>query len=365
MNTPAAHPTGAHLSDEDLAPQGATLSPARIISAFLGLGIAGIIIVWGLPWIADTTWAQIGHQLARLTWTDIAWLTGLTTLGVLAYTLVMTGSIRGLRTHHAVISNLVGTMISTTFPLGGAVGVGATYAMFRSWGFNNKEVSSALTVIGVWNILGRAALPLIAAVWMMYEAVGQLPQQVVLSIGIGGGAGGVLLLGFVLAVASRRVAGGIGSFIGFFAAPFASRTGVTRQDVRGTALELREHLAATVRNGGWTMTAGMAGFLGIFAVVFWLCLRYMGVEVTPVQAFAAYAVGRLLTAFPITPGSMGVTETGALAVLLAGGAQPAAASAAVLLFSLFTNVLHVPAGLVAGAAWILTAGRAGRAPTDG
>ncbi|WP_462418120.1 lysylphosphatidylglycerol synthase transmembrane domain-containing protein [Kytococcus sp. Marseille-QA3725] len=348
--------------DDDLDPQGASLSPARIASAFLGLGIAGTIIIWGLPWIADTTWTQIGTQLGRLSGPNIAWLTGLTSVAVLFYTLVMTGSIRGLKTGQAVISNLVGTMISTTFPLGGAVGVGATYAMFRSWGFPRKDVSSALTVIGVWNILGRAALPAIAAAWMLYEAVGTLPRQVVLSLMIGGGAGGGLLVGFVLAVASRTVAGAIGSSIGWLASPFIARLDVEREDFRQVALDLRERIATTVRTGGWTMTLGMAGFLGFYAVVFWLCLRFMGVDISPVQAFAAYAVGRLLTAFPVTPGSMGVTEAGALAILVAGGASPAGASAAGLLFSLFTNVLHVPAGVVAGAVWILTAGRAGNRP---
>lgn len=348
--------------EDDLDPQGAPLSPARIASAFVGLAVAGVIIVWGLPWIADTSWSQIGTQLRRLSTSDIAWLTGLTSAAVLCYTFVMTGSIRGLRTGQAVISNLVGTMISTTFPLGGAVGVGATYAMFRSWGFARKDVSSALTVIGVWNILGRAALPAIAAAWMLWEAVGTLPRQVVFALTVGGVAGGGLLLFFVLAVASRTVAGSLGSSIGWLANPFIGRLEVERDDFRRVALELRERIATTVRTGGWTMTAGMAGFLGLYGVVFWLCLRFMGVDISPVQAFAAYAVGRLLTAFPVTPGSMGVTEAGALAILVAGGASPAGASAAVLLFSLFTNVLHVPAGLVAGVVWILTAGRAGNRP---
>lgn len=359
-------PHGSHaLAPEDLEPREAALSPARLASAVLGLGVAAAIIIWGLPWIADTTWTQIGHQLARLDTSDIVWLTVLTSCAVLFYTLVMTGSIQGLRTGQAVISNLVGTMISTTFPLGGAVGVGATYAMFRSWGFDRKDVSSALTVIGVWNILGRAALPAIAAAWMLYEAVGTLPRQVVLALTIGGVAGGGLLVFFVLAVASRTVAGTLGSVIGWIATPVTHRMGVERSAFRQVALDLRDRIATTVRTGGLTMTAGMAGFLGLYAVVFWLCLRFMGVDISPVQAFAAYAVGRLLTAFPVTPGSMGVTEAGALAILVAGGASPAGASAAVLLFSLFTNVLHVPAGIIAGVVWVVTAGRSGSRPGSG
>ena len=43
------------------------------------------------------------------------------------------------------------------------------------------------------------------------------------------------------------------------------------------------------------------------------------------QIFAAYAVGRLLTAVGVTPGGVGVTESGTAAVLVAWGAAPAAA----------------------------------------
>ena len=69
--------------------------------------------------------------------------------------------------------------------------------------------------------------------------------------------------------------------------------------------------------------------------------------------FAAYAVGRLLTTVGVTPGGLGVTEAGTLAVLVAWGADKPAAAAGVLVFALFTHLLEVPLGALGWLAWWL------------
>jgi len=78
--------------------------------------------------------------------------------------------------------------------------------------------------------------------------------------------------------------------------------------------------------------------------------------------FAAYAVGRLLTAIGITPGGVGVTEAGAVAVLVAFGADPAQALSGTVLFSLYTHVMEVPLGILAYLGWAMSKKTA---PTDG
>ena len=69
------------------------------------------------------------------------------------------------------------------------------------------------------------------------------------------------------------------------------------------------------------------------------------------QIFAAYAVGRLLTAVGITPGGVGVTESGTAAVLVAWGAAPAGALAGVVLFSVYTHLMEIPLGAIGWLAW--------------
>ncbi len=79
--------------------------------------------------------------------------------------------------------------------------------------------------------------------------------------------------------------------------------------------------------------------------------------------FAAYAIGRLLTAVGITPGGVGVTETATTVVLVGWGADAGAATGAVVLFSIFTHLMEVPLG---GLGWLaVVAQREGRAPRRG
>jgi uncharacterized protein (TIRG00374 family) len=90
-------------------------------------------------------------------------------------------------------------------------------------------------------------------------------------------------------------------------------------------------------------------------------MHVVGLQMAFSHLFAAYAVGRLLTAVGITPGGVGVTEGGAVAVLVAFGANPAQALAGTVLFSLFTHVMEVPLGALAFLSWALSKKTA---PTD-
>ena len=66
---------------------------------------------------------------------------------------------------------------------------------------------------------------------------------------------------------------------------------------------------------------------------------------------AAYAVERMLTLVPITPGGVGVVETAATAVLVGFGADPVGAAAGVILFRIFSYLIEIPLGAVVAATW--------------
>ena len=83
------------------------------------------------------------------------------------------------------------------------------------------------------------------------------------------------------------------------------------------------------------------------------CTQTTGIELPFGQLFAAYAIGRLLTAVGVTPGGLGVTETGTAAALVAWGADPASAMAGVVLFSIFTHFMEIPLGALGWIAWSL------------
>jgi uncharacterized membrane protein YbhN (UPF0104 family) len=75
------------------------------------------------------------------------------------------------------------------------------------------------------------------------------------------------------------------------------------------------------------------------------------------EAFAAWALARLLGSIPITPGGIGVVELSLSATLIGFGGNNAGVVAAVLVFRFLTMVPTVALGLVAAASWGVQARR--------
>jgi uncharacterized membrane protein YbhN (UPF0104 family) len=102
-------------------------------------------------------------------------------------------------------------------------------------------------------------------------------------------------------------------------------------------------------------TATLAGHLTVFVILL-TSLRAIGVtrvEVTIVEAFAAWTLARVLGAIPITPGGVGFVELGLTGVLVAFGASNAQAVTATLIYRFLTVVPTLAAGLLAAATWKL------------
>jgi uncharacterized protein (TIRG00374 family) len=86
------------------------------------------------------------------------------------------------------------------------------------------------------------------------------------------------------------------------------------------------------------------------------CLRGIGLSQAQVSwqtSLAAFAFVRLLTVLPITPGGLGLTELGLIAILAAGAGHRASAqvTAAVLLYRAVTYLPPIPLGAIACLIW--------------
>jgi uncharacterized membrane protein YbhN (UPF0104 family) len=119
-------------------------------------------------------------------------------------------------------------------------------------------------------------------------------------------------------------------------------------------LDQRHQTIATVRRGWLSMTFGLVGFFGMNYLLFWFCQNTVGVQFAFPYMFFAFALSRLLTSVTVTPGGVGVSETGVAALLVGWGANPAQATAGVVLYSLYVHFLEVPLGLLGWLAWWLT-----------
>lgn len=340
------------------------LRPTRrqLVQGVLGVLLAIVLVVWGLPKVAHTTWGAVFETLHHVGLSSVLMLFGLMCLGLWCYTFTLTGSLPGLRHGQALIANLCGSSAGNLLPGGGAAGVAVTYAAFRSWGFSRRDISTSIIVTGVWNLLARMILPVTGLI-ALAVASGDLPDAVVRGGLIGAAAGLTLLTVFIAALASERLARSIGRALDRMLRPVLRRFGSSREvAIDELITDQRANMVIVVRHGWAKMTFGLIGFFLVFYVLFWQSLHVVGLRMTFSNMFAAYAVGRLLTAIGITPGGVGVTEGGVVAVLVAFGADPAQALSGTVLFSMYTHVMEVPLGAFAFLAW---ARSKKTAPTDG
>ena len=326
----------------------------QVVQGLLGIGVAVALLVWGLPHFVGTTWHEVFERLQQIGPGTALRLLALMLCGLWLYTFTLTGSLPGLSHGKALILNVCGSSVGNLLPGGGAAGVAATYGMCRSWGFSRRDISTSIIVTGVWNTLGRLALPVIGTGVLLADAA-ELPKPVVRGAAIGAVAGLALLALFVAVIVSERAATAIGHGLDTTLGLLWRRAQAGREmSIEELVQDLRGRLNTVIRAGWARMTLGMVGFLGVYYVLFWFCLDALDVQVTFAHMFAAYAVGRLLSTVGITPGGLGITETGTVAVLIGFGAHPAAAMAGVVLFSIYIHLLEIPLGAIGWVIWGVT-----------
>jgi uncharacterized membrane protein YbhN (UPF0104 family) len=326
----------------------------RVAQVVVGLGLAAALLVWGLPHFAKTSWSEVFDVLVSVPPATAAGLMGMVLVGLYCYTFTLTAAMPGLRHYQALIANVAGSAVGNLLPGGGAAGLAATYSICRSWGFSRRDISTMAIVTGVWNVLARVALPVVAILGLTWGAEGVPPA--LRDAAIAASISGLALLGvFVAILVSENAALMVGRAIDRVLRPLTRRgRGGRAMSVRALVSDLRHRINDVVRTGWLKMTLGLAGFFAVYFVLFLLCLKITGVEMFYGQVFAAYAIGRLLTAVGVTPGGLGVTETATAAALVAWGAEPAAATAAVVLFSVYTHLMEVPLGALGWVAWTLS-----------
>jgi len=346
----------------------------QVLQTVVGLGLAAAMLIWGLPYFAKTSWADIWSVIRTIPLSHALAFQALMLIGLWSYTFTFTGSLHGLSHIKALIVNLCGSSVSNLLPGGGAVGLAATYAICRSWGFSRRATSTSVIVTGVWNVLARIALPVVAIGSLWFGGV-TLPPSLT-DLAVAGMFTGLAVLGALVAImVSERAAQAIGRALDWALGPLRRRRRAkaeakARAEVEGDeqrpvepgpveppmsieelVTDLRARIKDVVHTGWIAMTLGMVGFFGAYYVLFVLIMRETGVTLPLNLLFAAFAIGRLLTAVGITPGGIGITETATSAVLVGWGAEAAGATAGVVLFSIFTHLMEVPLGALGWLMW--------------
>lgn len=328
-------------------PSGRTIwrAVASVLSVAVAIGLLAVVF----PAATGASWSLVYDRLLTLSGWQIALLSVVWFSGLYAHTFVITGALPRLTHRQALVLNFSGSAVSNLVPFGGALGMGLNYTMLRSWGFNRTNFAVLTVLTNACTVTVKLLLPALALGALVLTGDLMSTRLVVAAVA-GVTLAIVVVLLFATAAVSIRFRNGLRRTVATLGRGLGRRAVAA---VRDASVAVGAGVQATVRRGWRRMTIGAVTYAVLQALLLELCFISLGSPVNPAVVFAGYAMGRALSILPITPGGVGVAETGSAAVLIALGADPTVTAAAVLLNSTFTFLLEIPVGAAGTVAWWL------------
>lgn len=323
----------------------------RVLNAGLSLTLVALLLGYALPRVTGADWGPVVDHLQLLTAGQLVLLIGLWLLGLYAHTFLATAALPDLTHRQALQLNLTGSAVSNLVPFGGALGMGVNYAMVRSWGHAPGAFGPFTALTTLWNVLIKLALPVIALGLLVANGGLPTPGLALAALIATGTLAAVLLVLFVALISDRAAAvAGRGCQV---VVSFALRTARSSREVacEQAVLDLRRRMAGLLRRRWLRMLLGMTTYAVLQATLLWLILHMLGSSLGIVPVFAGFSFGRLLTLLVVTPGGVGIAETGSAALLVALGGDAAVVAAGTLLFTGITFALEIPVGGLCGLVW--------------
>jgi uncharacterized membrane protein YbhN (UPF0104 family) len=323
----------------------------RLIGPVFSLVLVAAVYFWFLPQFTSLSavWAAVqamsGVQVAILL-LAAAW-------NLASYQFVMVTATPGMTLRQATVSTETTTAVSNTLIGGAAIALGLTYSMNSSWGFSRSRTSVCLLVSGLWNNFVKLGLPVVALALLAFTQPPSGGRWLAGLLGLAGLIAAGVLLWLVLRSreSAARVGRGLARVVSALLVAL-HRPPVTGWDLATTKFRDRTVLLLRAR-WHWLSLTTLVSHLSLFVVLL-LALRFTGVtsaQVTWTEALAVFALARLLTAIPFTPGGVGIIEFALIAGLAAAGGEHAAVTAAVLVFRVLTYVLPIPLGVLTYVFW--------------
>ena len=322
----------------------------RTLQAGASLGVVVGIFFGILPQVAD--FSRVWAAIVDMTWLEMTTLALAATWNLATYAFVMTAALPRLSLMQAFVVGQSSTAIATTLPAGSALGVGVTYAMYSSFGRSGPEIALAAVLTGLWNNFVKLGLPVVALLFLVVQGKAGVALITAAAVGSAVLAGAIVL--FTLALRSpdiaRRIGTTMATLVSFIRA-IAHKPPVAWAD---SAVRFRAETIDLLRNRWPALTlASIVSHLSLYFVLL-LALRHMGItdaEVSWSEALGVFALVRLVTALPVTPGGLGLVELGLTAGLVVAGGHESGVVAAVLVYRFLTLIVQVPLGAVSYLVW--------------
>ena len=329
----------------------------RAIFFVISVGAVVATFVFVLPQIASYT--QVWRIISDASWQDAIVLAAVTVLNIVTFAPQWSAVLPGLDFKRALYVTQASTASTYVSPGGAAVGIAVSVGMLRGYGFKSRSIALGVTLVSVWNQLALFGFPVLAFVLLALTGVTDHLLRTVAVVGFGVFVASVVA--FALAFGSAHVARWTGDFI---AHVVSSLRGLVRRSPAqfsgASFVDFRNETAKLLADRWqrltiWTLVSQMTVFVVLLA-----CLRALEVPSSQVgitEAFAAWAVLRVIGSLPITPGGIGIVELGLTGALTGFGGHKAPVVASVLVYRFLTIAPTLAVGLWGVVAWRFERGK--------
>jgi putative heme transporter len=318
-----------------------------VLRSALGVAIVAVVYVEVVPRIAS--YGSVAKHLATVSAPWAVALVGAAALDVLTTALPWRALLPQLSWPSSIGFTQASTALTLVFPGGAPLGMALSFGLLRRLRVTAGAAGFAVALTGIWSQVMILLYPLVGAVLVLGS--GNLSASSLTIAAVSGIAAALIAVLAIAALRSRRAALKLGDAAGRIAARVAL---VLRRDPpawSGEALvRVRGERLADLRRRWPVLTVATLGNQLTAYLIFELSLRAVGISVaslSPNESFLAWAIGRVISSLPLTPGGIGFVELGMIGTLVGFGAPHAHVVAAVLLYR---GLVIVPTLLVGAAA---------------
>jgi putative heme transporter len=326
--------------------------PSTIWPGLLGCALVAVTLI-GLRGRLPSV-SSVGHALraGALSWVLIAAACEAVSMDMYARqqrSLLRAVSVR-MSLARALGVTYLRSAISTLAPAGSALSAAYAFRQFRRSGADREKATAVTVLCGLISIVGLGLLYVLGAgALVAADPVNQWQHHPATVTSLGAG----LVVIAALWWGARRMAATDLAAAGTAAAGLDARTTVDSA-YRRAVVAARRFAHDAIRSGR-TVSTGNLALATAFAVANWLtdllCFaasaRAFGVPVDLATLATIYLGAQIIRQVPLTPGGIGLIETGLLAGLTSAGAPAAAAAATVLTYRVLSNWVIVPIGALA------------------
>lgn len=291
-------------ADEELAKQKRRTRIQAIVAIVVIVLIFGVL----LPQLID--YGEVWKAMKRLSFTQLLVLMVLASLRMGSSALLYASVIPGLGFKYSVQSYLASNTVAEIAPPPADLAV--RFGIYRSLGIGAEPAGVGIILSGIFSIGARLAIPVIALVALV--ATGVDDETIWLLALIGGaamtGAAGIV----VLAIRSEEFTRRAGEWIGRgFNALLVRFERDPIDEVGEKVVQFRTRIGVTLRKS-WPLAIVATVLSHVFTYsILLVSMRAMGISNEQIDwavLLVAYAVVRLLTLIPLTPGGLGVAAAG-------------------------------------------------------